>query len=90
MQLLIAADELGVELLYEYTMKHFVKKHEDYIKENPVKILKLIYSGKERFMELKNIYLEKFYDYNENLFESSEFESLEKPILLAMIFMLMK
>ena len=79
------ADELGLELLYEYMMKHFIEKHEDYIKENPVKILKLIYSNKENFKELKNIYLEKFCDYSEKLFQSNEFESLEKSILLTIL-----
>jgi len=29
--------------------------------------------------------LEKFCDYSETLFQSSEFESLEKPILLALL-----
>src|SRR5688500_13745678 len=65
-------------------MKHFVENHEDYIEENPVKILQLIYAN-EKFKELKNIYLEKFCEYGEKLFESSEFKSLEKPILLEIL-----
>ena len=37
LKLLIAADQFGLELLYEYAIKHFIKKHEDYIKENLLK-----------------------------------------------------
>ena len=59
MELLTAADEFGIESLYEYTMKHFIENYEDYIKKNPVKILQLIYDN-ENLNELKNIYLEKF------------------------------
>ena len=84
LELLIAADQLGIESLYEYMMKYFIENYEDYIKENPVKILQLIYAN-ENFKELKKIYLEKFYEYSEKLFESSEFKSLEKPILLEIL-----
>src|SRR5687767_12661062 len=84
LEILIAADELGLESLYEYKMNCFIKKHEDYIKENPVKILQLIYSN-EKFKELKNICLKGFCNYSEKLFQSSEFESLEKPILLEIL-----
>src|SRR5690348_14381192 len=73
LELLIATDELGLESLYEY------------IKENSVKILQSIYKS-EKFKELKNIYLEKFCDYySEKLFESNNFESLEKLALLEVI-----
>ena len=84
LEILIAAGELDIESLYEYTMNYFIEKHEDYIKENPVKILQLIYSN-EKFKELKNIYLEKFCIYSEKLFQTNEFESLEKPILLEIL-----
>src|SRR5688500_3954414 len=84
LELLIAAVQLGIESLYEYTMKYFIENHENYIKENPVKILQLIYAN-EKFKELKNIYLEKFCEYSEKLFESNEFESLEKPVLLKIL-----
>ena len=93
LELLTATDELGIESLYEYMMKYFVENHEDYIKENPVKILQLIYAN-EKFKELKNIYLEKFCEYSEKLFESSEFKLLENATLLEfskeMIFLLMR
>ena len=65
-------------------MKYFIENYEDYIKKNPVKILQLIYAN-ENFKELKNIYLEKFCEYSEKLFQSSEFKSLEKPILLEIL-----
>ena len=84
MELLTAADEFGIESLYEYMMKYFIENYEDYIKKNPVKILQLIYANKN-FNELKNIYLEKFCEYSEKLFESNEFKSLEKPILLEIL-----
>ena len=84
LELLTAADEFGIELLYEYVMKYFIENYDNYIKENPVKILQLIYSN-ENFNELKNIYLEKFCEYSEKLFESSEFESLEKQTLLEIL-----
>jgi hypothetical protein len=84
LELLTSADELGIELLYEYVMKYFIENYDDYIKENPVKILQSIYAN-ENFNELKNTYLEKFCEYSEELFESSEFKSLEKPILLEIL-----
>ena len=84
LELLIAADRLGIESLYEYMMKYFIENYEDYIKETPVKILQLIYAN-ENFKELKNIYLEKFCYYSEKLFESDEFELLQKPILLEIL-----
>ena len=34
-------------------MKYFIGNYEDYIKENPVKILQLVYAN-ENFKELKN------------------------------------
>ena len=39
LELLVTTDQLGVESLYEYIMKYFTENYEDYIKENPVKIL---------------------------------------------------
>ena len=85
LELLIATDELGLESLYEYMMEYFIENCEKYIKENAVKILQSIYKS-EKFKELKNIYLEKFCDYySEKLFESNNFESLEKLALLEVI-----
>ena len=84
LELLTAADELGIESFYEYMMKYFIENHEDYIEENPAKTLQLIYAN-EKFKELKNIYLEKFCEYSEKLFESSEFKSLEKATLLEIL-----
>ena len=81
LELLIATDELGLESLYECMMKYFIENCEEYIKENAVEILQTIYKS-EKFKELKNIYLEKFCDhYSEKLFESNDFESLEKIAL---------
>src|SRR5438270_801128 len=65
-------------------IKYFVENHEEYIKENPVKILQAIYKN-EKFKELKNIYLEKLCNYSEELFESNDFGSLEKPVLLEVL-----
>ena len=65
-------------------MEYFIENCEKYIKENAVKILQSIYKS-EKFKELKNIYLEKFCDYSEKLFESNDFESLEKIALLEVI-----
>ena len=85
LELLIATDELGLESLYECMMEYFIENCEKYIKENAVKILQSIYKS-EKFKELKNIYLEKFCDhYSEKLFESNDFESLEKLALLEVI-----
>jgi hypothetical protein len=85
LQLLIAANELGLELLLEYTTKYFIKTHKDYIKKETIKILKLIYSNEENFKELKEICLNNICNSGESLFQSSEFESLEKTILLNII-----
>src|SRR5205085_3423412 len=69
---------------YECMMEYFIENCEKYIKENAVKILQTIYKS-EKFKELKNIYLEKFCDYGGKLFESNDFESLEKIALLEVI-----
>ena len=84
LELLIAIDELGLESLYECMMKYFVENFEEYIKENSVKILQTIYKN-EKFKELKNIYLEKFCNYGEELFKSNDFELLEKSVLLKVL-----
>src|SRR5688572_17717943 len=41
LELLIAADGLGIESLYEYITKYFIENYDDYIKESPVKILQI-------------------------------------------------
>ena len=65
-------------------MKYFIENHEEYIKENPVKILQTIYKD-EKFKELKILYLKKFCDYSEELFKSNDFESLEQSVLLEVL-----
>src|SRR5687768_10176522 len=70
LQILITADKLGLESFYNYTMNFFIEKYEDYIKENPVKIIQSIYSNNQ-FIELKNIFLKKICEFSEELFQSS-------------------
>jgi len=81
LELLIEIDEFEFEQFYEYAMKYFIENCKDYIKENPAKILQLIYKN-DNFNDLKNICLKEIYGVSRKLFRSSEFKLMDKQILL--------
>jgi hypothetical protein len=77
---MIAANELGLNVLYNYLNNYFIKKHQDHINGDPVKLLTSICSNKEG---LKDFNLEVIFVEGENSSRSTkEIKSLEKSILL--------
>jgi len=98
-ELLNAAEDLGLESLFDHTMKYFIENHDGYINQNTVNILQSIYNNK-KYDGLKNICLEKICADSRKLFEPNEFELseengrifnsnesklLEEPILLEIL-----
>src|SRR4051794_11033943 len=80
LKLLIAVDELGIQMLIPCIQKSLIKHQHEYLRENSVEILKTVYQH-ESFTDLWNFYLEKICEEPEILFNSDKFINLNAPLL---------
>jgi len=77
---LIAVDELDIQYLVSYIQKYFIKCREEFLRQNPVGILEIIYQG-ELFTEILIYCLETICKEPERLFNSDDLIKLKAPLL---------
>jgi hypothetical protein len=80
LKLLIASDELGLNKLTKYTQEFLIKHQNEFLKNDSIEILKLIYQY-GTFIELWNFSLDALFEEPAIIFESPEFFKLSEPLL---------
>ncbi|CAG8513843.1 7146_t:CDS:2 [Scutellospora calospora] len=84
LEFLAVADELNLNKVTEYITKFLLKNKSIFLRQDPVKILQVVYKHKTLF-EFKDFCLEQICESPEALFYSNNFVSLEEQHLLSLI-----
>ncbi|EXX75066.1 BTB/POZ domain-containing protein [Rhizophagus irregularis DAOM 181602=DAOM 197198] len=80
LDLMIASDECMLEKLSKLTEDFIVKEQQQFLQNDPVGILQIIYCRKT-FVELQKYCLDRICSDSNNLFESDKFTQLPAPLL---------
>ncbi|RGB35307.1 hypothetical protein C1646_759478 [Rhizophagus diaphanus] len=84
LKLLIASDELGLDKLTKYTQEFLIKHQNEFLKNDSIEILKLIYQH-ETFTELWNFSLDALFEEPAVIFESPDFFKLSESLLESLL-----
>src|ERR1700722_8536299 len=84
LDLLVASDELLIEELVTFVQKCLIDNQTEWLENNFVKVLHTV-CKLESCKQLQDYCLKSIYEYPESLFNSPEFPTLEKSILLGLI-----
>ena len=80
LKLLIAVDELNIQLLISHIQEFLIKHQTEFLHQNPTSILETVYQH-ETFTDLWNFCLEKVCEEPKILLNSDEFIKLKAPLL---------
>ncbi|RIA98682.1 hypothetical protein C1645_731421 [Glomus cerebriforme] len=81
LKLLIAVDELNIHSLINHIKEYFINHIIEFLYQNPIDILEIIYQYEQSFMDLWNFCLEIICKDPKILFDSDKFIYLKAPLL---------
>ncbi|RGB21403.1 BTB/POZ protein, partial [Rhizophagus diaphanus] len=80
LKLLIAVDELDIQLLISCIQEYLTINKSDFLYKNPIEILEIVYQH-EKFTDLWSFCLDKICEEPEKLINSDKFINLKAPLL---------
>jgi hypothetical protein len=80
LRLLIAVDELNIQVLITHIQEYLIKHQHEFLQQNPSEILEIVYQ-RETFASLWNTFLEEICAKPDALFKSDNFINLKEPLL---------
>ena len=89
LDLLVASDELLMEELVTFVQKYLIENQPDWLQDNFVKVLHTVFRF-ENYKQLQDYCLESICDDPVSFFNSANVSTLEKHILLEIIFFVLK
>ncbi|RIA86935.1 hypothetical protein C1645_807548 [Glomus cerebriforme] len=80
LNIMITSDDLKLEKLTKLTEDYIIERHQQFLRNDPVEILRIIYD-RELFIKLRNLCLKEVCLEPEILFNSDKFINLPAPLL---------
>src|ERR1051325_2424251 len=81
LKLLVVVNDFKVQTLIPCVQEYLIKHQYEFLQQNPIEILEMVYQHETTFTDLLNVCLKKICQKPEILFNSDKFVNLKAPLL---------